>query len=100
MRDPFAERLKQLVDAIGSGPGEPDAGLRKDLLAGKAVAGALGAFAIKVSENASSITDEHVRALVNAGYSEEQVFECIIAAAVGAGLTRLRHGLALLGARG
>jgi alkylhydroperoxidase family enzyme len=76
--------------------GSLDANLRADLLAGKPVTGTLGSFAIKVAHNPTSITDEHIRALLRAGYSEDQIFECVVAAAVGAGLERLNAGLALL----
>ena len=63
------------------------------------MSGTLGAFAIKVQENSAAITDEHIAALKAAGYSDEQIFECIVAAAVGAGMVRLEAGLALLGIR-
>ncbi|MGH7435441.1 MAG: carboxymuconolactone decarboxylase family protein [Polyangiaceae bacterium] len=79
--------------------GELDASIRTALVAAKPVSGTLGAFAIKVQENSASITDAHIAALKAAGCSDEQIFECIIAAAVGAGMVRLEAGLALLGIR-
>ena len=62
------------------------------------MSGTLGAFAIKVQENSAAITDEHIAVLKAAGYSDEQIFECIVAAAVGAviatsGFTAQHHRL-------
>jgi hypothetical protein len=97
MADRFALLLRALVDAIGKSTGVLDPKLRQDLLAGKPIAGALGSFAIKVTHNASSITDEHVAALRKQGVEEEAIFEAIIAAGVGAGLERLRAAKIALG---
>jgi hypothetical protein len=85
-----------MVDAVGKGDGALDGQIRADLLAGKPVAGPLGKLALQVIKNARSITDEDVSAVLRAGFTEDQVFECIVAAACGAGLARLRAGLALL----
>jgi alkylhydroperoxidase family enzyme len=89
--------LRDLLRAVATSDGDLSQQIREDLLAGKSLTGALGSFAIKVAHNPTSITDEHVKALRDAGYSEDQIFECIIAAAVGAGVERLRKGLALVG---
>ena len=67
--------------------------VREDLLAGRAMTGTLGAFAIKVAQNPTSIGTEHVHALKRAGHSEDAIFECIVAAALGAALERLQAGL-------
>ena len=42
------------------------------------------------------LTDEDVETLKKAGLSEDRIFEATVAAAVGAGLKRLRLGLAVL----
>jgi alkylhydroperoxidase family enzyme len=88
--------VEKMVDAVGTGEGALDPQIRADLLAGKRVSGPLGTLALQVTKNARSITDEDVAALLTAGFTEDQVFECIVAAACGAGLARLRAGLALL----
>jgi len=94
--DRHADLLKKLEKAIAETKGELDATTRRDLLAGKPIAGKLGSFAIKVAQNATTITEAHVRALLDAGCTEDEVFECVLAAATGAGIERLRVGLALL----
>src|SRR5215831_5664380 len=96
MTDRHADLLKKLESAMTESNGDLDGATRRDLLAGKPIAGKLGSFAIKVAENAGKITDAHVKALIDAGCSEDSIFECVLAAATGAGIERLNAGLALL----
>ena len=46
-----------------------------------------------VRRHAYKVTDEDVQALLDAGYSEDQVFELTVAAAYGAARDRLEAGL-------
>ncbi|MDQ3764026.1 MAG: hypothetical protein M3460_21220 [Actinomycetota bacterium] len=64
--------------------------VRRDLVRGKSIAGDLGELAELVADGGLGVTDEHIRRLLASGYSEDAVFECVVAAAVGAGLQRLR----------
>ena len=50
----------------------------------------------KVRTLAYRVTDADVQALKDAGYSEDQIFEHTVSAAVAAGLARLEAGLASL----
>jgi alkylhydroperoxidase family enzyme len=50
----------------------------------------------KVRAHAYRVTDADVQALKDAGYSEDQIFEHTVSAAVAAGLARLEAGLASL----
>jgi alkylhydroperoxidase family enzyme len=50
----------------------------------------------KVAKSAYTVTEEDVQLLLQAGYSEEDIFELTVSAALGAGLTRLKRGLASL----
>jgi alkylhydroperoxidase family enzyme len=50
----------------------------------------------RVRTGAYAISDEDVRALARAGLSEDEIFHLTVAAAVGAGLERLRAGLGTL----
>jgi len=59
--------------------------------------GVLGAFAIKVMQNPTSIGDDNIRALEQAGYSQDAIFECMVAASLASGLERIRAGLRALG---
>jgi alkylhydroperoxidase family enzyme len=47
----------------------------------------------KIVTSAYKLTDEDVQLLLRAGYSEDQIFELTVSAALGAGLTRLKRGL-------
>ena len=51
------------------------------------------AYTDTVRRNAYRVTDAQVEALLDGGLSQDEVFELTVAAAVGAGLTRLEAGL-------
>jgi hypothetical protein len=53
-------------------------------------------YLTKVRERAYTVTDEDVQALKDAGYSEDEIFELTVSAAVSAGLERLDAGLGAL----
>ena len=57
----------------------------------------LATFVDRIAQQAYEVTDDDVRALRQAGYSEQAIFEITASAAVGAGLARLERGLAALG---
>ena len=61
-----------------------------------AVPQALTTFVDRIAQHAWQVTDDDVRALRQAGYSEQAIFEITASAAVGAGLARLERGLAAL----
>lgn len=100
--DRHAEKMRRLVESVLDGPGELDPAVRKAIAEeGKGeVPPALLPYLDKVSHRAWTMTDEDVQALRRAGLSEDQIFEATVAAAVGAGLKRLRAGLAGLAALG
>lgn len=50
----------------------------------------------KVRRNAYKVTDQDIRALKDAGFSEDVIFEQTVSVAVAAGLTRLEAALAVL----
>jgi hypothetical protein len=97
MADRYRKLLDNLLDAIAGAAGTLDSKTRRALLDGKSVAGALGSFATKVAHNSTTIKDEHIEALRTQGAGEEAIFDAIIAAAVGAGLERLRAAKRALG---
>jgi alkylhydroperoxidase family enzyme len=57
---------------------------------------AFGPYLEKIRLHAYRVTDGDVQALKDAGYSEDQIFEHTVSAAVAAGLARLEAGLAAL----
>jgi alkylhydroperoxidase family enzyme len=54
------------------------------------------AYLAKVRDEAYKVTDADVQALKDAGYSDDEIFEQTVSAAVSAGLHRLDKGLACL----
>jgi len=47
----------------------------------------------KVTQSAYKVTDQDIETLLDAGYSEDQIFELTVSAALGAGLARRTAGL-------
>jgi hypothetical protein len=56
----------------------------------------LRAYVDTVERHAYRVTDEDVRALARAGYSEDAIFEVTASAALGAAIMRLERGLIAL----
>jgi alkylhydroperoxidase family enzyme len=54
------------------------------------------AYLDKVRRHAYTVTDSDVQALKQAGYSEDEIFEQTVSAAVAAGLERLDAGMRAL----
>jgi alkylhydroperoxidase family enzyme len=52
------------------------------------------AYLAKVRNHSYKVTDDDVQALKDAGYSDDEIFEQTVSAAVAAGLHRLDRGLA------
>ncbi|HKE88755.1 MAG TPA: hypothetical protein VKB45_00375 [Gemmatimonadales bacterium] len=79
--------LRQAVEAraasFGSRPG-PRAEVPREWMT----------FVDRIAQHAYEVTDDDVRVLRQAGYSEQAIFEIAVSAAVGAGLARLERGLA------
>ena len=71
--------------------------MRRAAACGKAVPQPLEAWVAKVRDRAYATTDADVDALRQAGYSEDEIFEVTVAAAVGTGLARFEAGMRALG---
>jgi hypothetical protein len=56
----------------------------------------LGAFVQKIVDGASTLTDDDVAELHRAHYTDDQIFEATVSAALGAGLFRLERVLNVL----
>jgi alkylhydroperoxidase family enzyme len=94
-------RLQKALESLLGSPGETDPALRRALLqrartgTGEAPEPLL-AFADKIAGQPWTVTDEDFLRLRAAGYSEDQIFEVVLAAALGAGLQRFDAGLRAL----
>jgi alkylhydroperoxidase family enzyme len=94
--DPYQSKFKRLKETVLSGPGALDPAVRKAASQGEAIPGVLGAYVKKVATRAYMVTDEDVAALCEAGYTEDQIFEATVSAAMGAGLVRVQLGIGAL----
>ncbi|KAA3646548.1 MAG: hypothetical protein DWQ07_10090 [Chloroflexi bacterium] len=101
------EAVQKLIEAVLNSPAETGSELRHSLEAYAATMdGAqrdpaelptdLESFVIKLSERPHEISDEDIQALTTAGYSDEEIFEITISAALGSSLARLERGFELV----
>ena len=74
----------------------PFARLRAASRPGRDAPPAMRAYLDKVSRHAYRVTDADVDALKAAGFSDDEIFEHTVSAAVAAGLARLDAGLGAL----
>jgi alkylhydroperoxidase family enzyme len=108
MADRHAECASRVARAVLDAPGATDLALRlavqhrttsadpSSALESHSLPPRVAAYVDKVSRHAYRVTDEDVAALKAEGHSEDAIFEITVAAAVAAGLDRLKRGLALL----
>jgi alkylhydroperoxidase family enzyme len=88
---------RELEASVLDGEGQTPAALRRAAAGrGGEVPEELRALVEKIRRHAYRVTDEDVAAL-KARYSDDQLFELVAAAAVGAAFARLDRALALLG---
>jgi len=88
--DPYQGMLKRLQDTVFSGPGTLDSALRQAAGAGAQISGALGLYVRKVRQRDYKGIDNCIADLRLEGYSDDQIFEATVSAAVGAGVWRLQ----------
>src|ERR1700722_6791276 len=93
----FAQALRSRVL---EGPGETNRVVRQAAAeraaGGPAMAAPYDDLARQIGESAGGVTDEQVAGVARATGREKAAFEVIVAAAVGAGFLRWRHGIKAL----
>jgi hypothetical protein len=94
--DPYANKMERLRYAVVSSPGSLAPNIRQAITEGAYSSTPLGAFAQKVAEHAFMVNDDDIRELHRAHYSDDQIFETAVSAALGAGLYRLERVRAVL----
>ena len=87
--DPYAKKMTRLRHAVTSSPASLPVDVRQTISAGRNVSGPLGSYVRKVAEHAYEITDEDIASLHAANYTDDEIFEATVSAALGAGLFRL-----------
>lgn len=87
--DPYTVKMSRLCHAVTSSPASLPVAVRQAITAGRKLSGPLGSYVRKVAEQASEITDEDIASLHAANYTDDEIFEATVSAALGAGLFRL-----------
>lgn len=87
--DPHAVKMTRLRLAVTSNPASLPAFVRQKITAGRNLSGPLGSYVKKVAERAYEITDDDIASLHAASYTDDEIFEATVSAALGAGLFRL-----------
>jgi alkylhydroperoxidase family enzyme len=87
------KRYLELIDTLRArvleGPGELDREIRLAAAERGDLPDKLAAYVARLHDEAYKIGDGDLAALIEAGYSEDQIFELTVSVALGAGLARL-----------
>ncbi len=94
--DPYRPARERLEERVLEGPGHTDAALRRAAASGRDLPSPLRAYVDKVRRHAYRLTDEDVAGLLQAGYTDDQLFEITASAALGAARERLLAALSAL----
>jgi hypothetical protein len=92
MDDPHATLRDQVLKRVLEGPGESDPALRRAAAEGKGLPQDLQQLVDKIHAQAYTVTDEDL-ARLQPKYGDDQLFEIIVSAALGASRKRLFAGL-------
>lgn len=95
MTDPHAELRDRVVRLVLQGDGDSNAAIRSAAADGRGVPTDLQSLVDKIHQHAYTVTDDDV-ARLQAKYGDDQMFEIIVSAALGASRKRLMAGLAAL----
>ena len=96
LEDPYRGGMQRLKHAVLAGSGFLESHVRQVAAAAGDLPGSLGHYVQKVAHNANDVTDDDIVWLRTEGYTEDQIFEATVSAALGAGLLRLKSGLQAL----
>jgi hypothetical protein len=95
MHDPHSTLRDQVLKRVLEGPGEADPALRRAAAEGKGLPPDLQELVDKIHAHAYKVTDEDI-ARLQPKYGDDQLFEVIVSAALGASRKRLFAGLEAL----
>ncbi|HMF89086.1 MAG TPA: hypothetical protein VKL40_00475 [Candidatus Angelobacter sp.] len=98
---PLPPKLQTAVNALLTQPGATERELRRAVLertrsAAAQIPEALREFVEKIADRPWTVSDQDFARLRAAGYSEDELYEVTLAAAIGAGLQRFDAGLRAL----
>jgi hypothetical protein len=91
--DPYRALVERLVADVLSKPGTLDREVREAACSGVEVPGGLGRYISEVARGSYARAEADIATLRREGYSDDQIFEATVSAALGAGLRRREVGL-------
>jgi hypothetical protein len=92
MTDPHATLRERVLQRVLEGPGHSDPAIRRAAAETTVLADDLQPLVDKIHHHAYEVTDDDI-ARLKTGYSDDQLFEIIVSAALGASRKRLLAGL-------
>ena len=95
MTDPHADLRDRVIQSVLHGAGESDPAIRRAAAEGSGVPADLQALVDKIHRHAYRVTDDDI-ARLQAKYGDDQMFEIVVSAALGASRKRLLAGLEAL----
>jgi alkylhydroperoxidase/carboxymuconolactone decarboxylase family protein YurZ len=96
MNEASREYREAVVARVLTGPGSASAAARQAAFDNRAVDNRANALMDKVARRAWTVTDDDVAATKRAGVSEDEIFEFVVAAALGQATRQLNAALAAL----
>jgi hypothetical protein len=87
---------KNLVARVLDGDGSASHTQRREAFSNTELSEPLHTLLSKVAENPTQISDDEIAAVKAAGFSEDQIFELVVCAAVGQSARQYEAGLAAL----
>jgi hypothetical protein len=95
VKDRYAEARRSLEESVLRGPGQAPSRLREAVASRTDVPDELRTLVEKIEKHAYKVTDEDL-ANLKAKYTDDQLFEIVVATALGASKRRLETGLRAL----
>lgn len=95
IQDPHAGLREKVLDGVLNGPGESDPAIRNAAAGRSNVPADLQPLVDKIHRHAYKVTDEDISQL-QPRYNDDQMFEIVVSAALGASRERLLAGLTAL----
>jgi alkylhydroperoxidase family enzyme len=96
--DRYAGMRDALFRTVLDGPASLDRHTRNAIATETNVPAALQTLVAKIHRHAHRVTDEDIRELLANGYTEDQLFEVIVSASVGAARARFEAAVRAIGA--
>jgi alkylhydroperoxidase family enzyme len=93
--DPYASLRDRVLQEVLNGAGESDPAIRSAAAEGSGVPADLHALVDKIHRHAYKVTDDDI-AQLQPKYGDDQMFEIVVSAALGASRNRLLAGLEAL----